>query len=125
MQAWIEQLGNSLLKSIIWRTKNASYLFFYWLWRVIQQANNTTWYILNPIDFDKVLSLGGEYARNLAVIIRNPFWKDILISWADFCKEVKAEKIKSVLSSPLWFSTHLRNGNNLYANNWYSKGIKT
>ena len=96
-----------------------------WLRRVIQQANNTTWYILNPIDFDKVLSLGGEYARNLAVNIRNPFWKDILISWADFCKEVKSEEIKCILSSPLWLNTHLRNGHNLYVNNWYSKGIKT
>ena len=60
-----------------------------WLKRVIQQANNTTWYILNPIDFDKVLALGGEYARNifLTVNIRIPFWRDILISWADFCKK--------------------------------------
>ena len=48
-------------------------LKIFWLRRVIQQANNTTWYILNPIEFDKVLSLGGEYARNLAVNIRNPF----------------------------------------------------
>ena len=72
-------------------------------------------------DFDKVLSLGGEYARNLAINIRNPFWKDILISWADFCKKVKSEEFKSVLSSPLWFNTHLRKGNSLYVNNWYSK----
>ena len=96
-----------------------------WLRRVIQEANNTTWYILKPIDFDNVLSLGGEYARNLAVNIRNPFLEDILISWADFCKEVKSEEIKSILSSPLWFNTHLRNGHSLYVNNWYSKGIKT
>ena len=96
-----------------------------WLRRLIQQANYTTWYILNPIDFDQVLSLGEEYARNLAMNIRNPFWKDILISWTDFCKEVKSEEIKSVLSLPLWFNSHLKNGNNLYLNNWYSKGIKT
>ena len=49
-----------------------------WLKRVIQQANNTTWYILNPIDFDKVF---------LTVNIRIPFWRDILISWADFCQK--------------------------------------
>ena len=61
----------------------------------------------------------------MLINIRNPFWKDILISWADFCKEVKAEEIKSILSSPLWFNTHLRNGNNLYVNNWYSKEIRT
>ena len=76
-------------------------------------------------DFDKVLSLGEEYARNLAINIRNPIWKDILISWADFCKKVKSEEIKYVLSSPLWFNTHLRKGNNLYVNICYSKGIKT
>ena len=38
---------------------------------------------LNSIDFDKVLSLGGEHARNLAIHIRNPFWKYVVISWAD------------------------------------------
>ena len=43
-----------------------------WLRRVIQHANNTTRYILNPIDFDKVLSLGGEYAKNLTINIRKP-----------------------------------------------------
>ena len=37
----------------------------------------------------------------------------------------KAEEIRSILSSPLWFNKHLRNENNLYVNNWYSKGIKT
>ena len=93
-----------------------------WLRRVIQQANNTSRHILNQIYFDKVLSLGEEYARNLAVHIRNPFWKDVLISWAEFCKEVKSEEIKSVISAPLWFNTHLRNGKNLYAKNWDSKG---
>ena len=51
-----------------------------WLRRIIQQANNATWHILNPIDSEKVRSLGGEYARNLAIHIRNPFWKDVLIS---------------------------------------------
>ena len=95
-----------------------------WLRRVIQQTNNTTWHILNPIDFDKVLSLGGEYARSLAINLRNPFWKDDLISSADFCREVKPEEIKSILSAPLWFNSHLRNGNNLYVKNWDNKGIK-
>ena len=96
-----------------------------WLRRLIQQANTTTGHILNPIDFDKVLSLGGEYSRSLVINIRNPFWKDVLISWADFCREVKSEEIKSVLSSPLWFNTHLRNGNNLYVKTGIIKGIKT
>ena len=96
-----------------------------WLRRVTQQANNTTWYILNPTDFDKVLSLGGEYTRSLALNLRNPFWKDALISWADFCGEVKPEEIKSVISAPLWFNSHLGNGNNLYVKNWDNKEIKT
>ena len=98
-------------------------LKIFWLRKVIQEANNTTCYILNQIDFDKIVSLGGEYATNLAINIRNIFWNDILISWADFCKEVKSEEIKSVLSSPLWLNTHLRN--KMYENNCYSKGIIT
>ena len=96
-----------------------------WLRRIIQQENNTTWHTLTPIDFGKVLSLGGEYARNQAIRLNNPFSKDVLISWADFCKEVKPEDIKSVLSAPLWFNTNLRNGKNLYVHNWDNRGIKT
>ena len=38
---------------------------------------------------------------------------------------MKSEEIKSIHSSPLCFNTHLRNGHNLYVNNWYNKGIKT
>ena len=33
--------------------------------------------------------------------------------------------IKSILSAPLWFNSHIRNGNNLYVKNWDNKGIKT
>ena len=36
---------------------------------------------------------------------------------------MKSEEIKSVLSSPLWLNTHLRN--KMYENNCYSKGIIT
>ena len=72
-----------------------------WLRRVIQQTNNTTWYILNPIDFNNALSLGGDCAGHLTINIKVPFWKDILLGCAYFCKEVKSEEIKSVLSSPL------------------------
>ena len=61
-----------------------------------------------------------EEPRNL---YKKPILKGILISWADFIKGVKLEEIKYVLSSPLWFNTHLRN--NLYANNWDSKRLKT
>ena len=96
-----------------------------WLRRIIQQENNTTWHTFTPINFGKVLSLGGEFARNQAIHLNNPFWKDVLISWADFCKEVKPEDIKSVLRAPLWFNTNLRNGKNLYVHNWDNRGIKT
>ena len=46
-----------------------------WLRRVIQQANYSIWHILNAIEFENVLSLGGKYARSLAIHIRNPFQK--------------------------------------------------
>ena len=55
----------------------------------------------------------------LAIHIGSTFWKDVLISWAYFCKEVRSEEIKSVLSAPLWFNTYLGNGKNLQnVNNW-------
>ena len=54
---------------------------------VIQQANSTVVRILTLIDFDKILFLGEEYARNLDIHITNSFWKDVLISWAGFCQK--------------------------------------
>ena len=61
-------------------------LNIFWLRRITQQENNTAWHTITPIDFGKVLSLGGVYARNQAIHLNNPIWKDVLISWADFVK---------------------------------------
>ena len=49
----------------------------------------------------------------------------MLISWADFRKDVRPEDIRSVLSAPLWFNTNLRDEKNLYVHNWDNSEIKT
>ena len=70
------------------------------------KLQTTPWHLEEEPLNHQVVSLGGEFARSLAINIKNPFWKDILISCADFCREVKSEEIKSVLRAQLWFNTH-------------------
>lgn len=95
-----------------------------WIRRVIQQSDDAVWCAFSKIQFSKLLSVGSEYAENQAKLVQNPFWKDVLLSWANFCKKLKIETINSILYSPLWFNTNFINGKNLYINDWYNKGVR-
>ena len=75
-----------------------------WLRRVIQNSKNISWYSLSGIDYQKLFSFGMGYAKYLRQNLQNPFWKDVLQNWAEFCKEVKTESIKQILDSPLWYN---------------------
>ena len=94
-----------------------------WLRRVIQNSKNISWYSLSGIDYQKHFSFGMGYAKYLRQILRNPFWKDVLQNWAEFCKEVKTESIKQILDSPLWYNQNLLNGLDFYIRDWHDKGI--
>ena len=71
-----------------------------WLRRVIQNSKNISWYSLSCIDYQKLFSFGMGHAKYLRQNLQNPFWKDVLQNWAEFCKEVKTESIKQILDSP-------------------------
>ena len=82
-----------------------------WLRRIIQNDRNVSWYTLSGIDFHKLFTLGIGYAKTLSQNMQNPFWKDVLQNWAEFCKEFKIESIRQVLDSPLWYNQNAVNGN--------------
>ena len=56
-----------------------------WFRRVIH-SETANWCAFAFINFSKVISTGPEYAINQRNALNNPFWKDILDAWADFCK---------------------------------------
>ena len=58
-----------------------------------------------PNWFIEVLSQEGKFAMNVAMNIRNPFLKDVLIIWVGFCKEVKSKKL-NLLSFHHYGLTH-------------------
>ena len=78
-----------------------------WLRRIIQNSQDNSWYALSNIDFQKVFSLGSGFASYYKQYIDNPFWKEILHSWAEFCNTIKIESIYHVLNSPLWYNKKL------------------
>ena len=96
-----------------------------WLRRVIQSHENKTWYDLSDIDFEKVFTLGSGYARQCKQIISNPFWKDMLQIWADFCNAVSCETVDHVVESPLWYNKNLLNGENFCIHHWFKKGLRS
>ena len=94
-----------------------------WLRRVIQNSKNVSWYTLSGIDFQKLFKFGMGYAKRFKQNLQNPFWKDVLQNWADFCKDVKIDSINQILDSPLWYNENLLNGTDFCIRDWHDKGI--
>ena len=41
--------------------------------------------------------MGENYAETKAKELRNPIWKDIFVSWKNFCNSVPIEKVERIL----------------------------
>ena len=95
-----------------------------WIRRVILNSENNSVVCSVKNRFQKFLSLGQGYANNIKQDTENPFWKEILQNWFDYCNNVKIETINNILDSPLWYNRNLLNGENLCINNWFKKGIR-
>lgn len=95
-----------------------------WLRRVVQSSQDASWHMLSKIDFQKLFSYGQGYANYRKETIDNPFWKDILKNWTEFCNHFKIESVYQVLNSPLWYNNNLINGENFCIKDWYNKGIR-
>ena len=54
--------------------------------------------------------------------ISNPFWKDLLLSWASFCEILKLIIYKKILDSPILYNSKLSRGRYFYIKNWFEKG---
>ena len=94
-----------------------------WLRRVIQNSKNVSWYTLSGIDFQKLFKFGMGYAKRFKQNLQNPFWKDVLQNWADFCKDVKIDSVNQILDFPLWYNENLLNGIDFCIRDWHDKGI--
>lgn len=95
-----------------------------WLRRAIQNSENCTWINLSHVDFQMLFSLGPGYIPRLCEDISNPFWKDVLRSWACFCEEIKIESVCQILNSPIWNNTNMVRGQTFYIKDWFEKGIR-
>ena len=76
-----------------------------WLRRIIQNSQNCSWYNLSGIDFGKLFTLGPGYSCLTSENIRNPFRKNILLNWSNFCENLETESIQDILQAPIWYST--------------------
>ena len=83
-----------------------------------------SWSSLSNIDISSLLTKGGNYAHIKAYEINNPFWKDMLLSWKQFCQAVEIETLEEILYSPIWFNSNLNRGHNLFIKEWHDKGIR-
>ena len=94
-----------------------------WLRRILQQSKHNEWSILSSINFNMLFSVGGVYASELTNNLQNPFWKDLMLNWAEFCKILPADNIhiSQILESPLWYNEKI---GKLFFKNWYEKGIR-
>ena len=73
---------------------------------------------------NSIFSKGENYAETKAKELLNPFWKDVLRSWKHFYKSVMPKTLEDIIYRPLWFNTHIAQGQNLYIKEWHDKGIR-
>ena len=95
-----------------------------WMRRQILYHESISWHIVSRIDFEKKNNMGSGYLQEIINAINNPFWKDILRSWSQFCNSVEINSTKDVLGSPIWYNKNLTNEHNFYIKNWYGKGVR-
>ena len=95
-----------------------------WLRRILQQSKPCEWSNLSNINFQKFFSVGSNFASKLSDELQNPFWKDLMHVWAEFCRIVPVEDINQIIESPLWFNDNIGRGK-IFFKNWHDKGIRT
>ena len=71
-----------------------------WFRRQIAQTD-CSWGSLSNINISSLLTKGSNYAHIKAYEINNPFWKDMLLSWKQFCQAVEFETLEEILYSPI------------------------
>ena len=81
-----------------------------WLRRILQQSKQMEWINLSQINFQMLFSVGGSYATKLNNNLYNPFWKNLMANWAEFCKILPVEKVSHMLESPIWYNEKIGRG---------------
>ena len=94
-----------------------------WLRRILQQSDTGGWKELASINFSEIFSFGGICAAKLSSNLQNPFWKDLMQVWSEFCEAVPVENIKQILICPIWHNDRIGNGQ-LFLRNWWDMGIR-
>ena len=94
-----------------------------WLRRILQQSDTGGWKELASINFSEIFSFGGVCAAKLSSNLQNPFWKDLMKVWSEFCEAVPVENIKQILICPIWHNDRIGNGQ-LFLRNWWDMGIR-
>ena len=71
---------------------------------------------------DRLLTYGARKLTVIANKVTNPFWKEVVTSWADFINAYKPSR-EEILSSSIWFS-HLTKFKSSMIRSWYNRGIR-
>ena len=94
--------------------------------RRLIHSETKPWFTLlkNEIKYPLLLlNFGYEYTDKILNNIKNPFWKDLLLSWSTFQKRIPINKF-SVMQLPLWYNQSLTN-TSIVNTLLYNNGIRT
>ena len=72
-----------------------------WFRRILQQSKPNELTNLSLIYFDKLFSVGGSYTPKVSHDLQNPFWKDLMLIWAEYCNSLPIENTGHVLEATL------------------------
>ena len=94
-----------------------------WVKHIISGRNCAWLTLLNHEikDLNKLALLGGDWL-NHRISNLNPFWKTVFSYFMELCRKVKVHSRQDIVSSSLWFNTHIGT-DNLFFPDWFKHGI--
>ena len=94
-----------------------------WVKHIISGKNFAWLTLLNHEikDLNKLTLLGGDWLNERKPSL-NPFWKTVFSYFKDFCRNVNVCSRQDILSSSLWFNSHIGT-EHLFFPDWFKHGI--
>lgn len=96
-----------------------------WIRRFFQRDNKWQSILMSDIDKNKLFNCGVQYIKQVSLLIKNNFWKDVFRAWEMIIDKERNLDYDYFLSSPIWFNNMIRIGNKpVFYQHWFNHGIQ-
>ena len=96
-----------------------------WIRRILYSDSNWKSLTEHFLDLDKLFLCGKNYPEIASEKTKNAFWKDALISFAQFIDKFPVQSDIDILKCPIFYNHNLQiGGKSFFFKSWFDKGIR-